>query len=122
MRVFVQELEFVGFHGVYEDERREGRSYSVDIWAEIPSAARDDISATLDYCRLSEIVLEFAASEERAGHILLETLSTDILNAVLARFEEVSRTGITIRKRAKGVAGDPKYVGVELALERESDV
>lgn len=122
MRVFVQELEFVGFHGVYEDERQEGRSYSADIWADIPNAGRDHIESTMDYCRLAEIVMEFGASEERPGNVLLETLSTDILNAVLSRYPEVIQTGLTLRKRAKGVAGDPKFVGVELTLKRDDDV
>ena len=118
MRVFAQNLQWVGYHGVYDDERRDGREYSVDVWAEVnrrPQA--DEIAQTLDYRRLCEVVLEFGVDQQ---FVLVETLAESILTALLERHRDVTACGVTIRKKASGVPGEPEFVGVTLERSRET--
>ncbi len=116
MRVFVENLEFVGFHGLYEDERRDGRNYRVSIWADVTGIPEHDgIEETLDYRRLAEVVTEVGVDSQ--SH-LVETLATSMLDRILERYREVSRCGVTIRKQATGVAGNPEFVGVTLEKGR----
>ncbi|MEC9400568.1 MAG: dihydroneopterin aldolase, partial [Myxococcota bacterium] len=35
MRIFIEGLEFLAAHGVYEQERREGRRFRVDLSVEL---------------------------------------------------------------------------------------
>ncbi len=120
MRVFVQNLEFSGRHGVYEEERRDGRRFEVDLSAVLDedsasAADTDQLGDTLDYRRLAELILEF-------GHgpscLLVERLAEQILSALLERYPEVVSGSITIRKYATGVPGNPQCVGVQLERSR----
>lgn len=118
MRVFVQNLAFDGRHGVYEEERRDGRRFEVDLSAHLPrvrAGQSDALADTLDYRELASIVLE-------AGHgpsvLLVERLAQDILDRVFSRYPQVDEAEITIRKYATGVPGEPLCVGIALSLRR----
>lgn len=118
MRVFVENLQFLGRHGLYEEERVDGRTFRVDLAATLPEwAARDDIGETLDYRGLADIVLEVAESDSVN---LIETLGRHIVDRVFDRYADVAAVELTIRKRATGVGGDPEWVGVSLDSTRDA--
>lgn len=117
MKVFVQNLKCLAKHGVYEEERIEGRAFEIDLAAWVPDPSeRDALSATLDYRQLAQIIKK--AMEGPSVH-LVETLAEDILRNVF-EIDSVSKAEVTIRKRATGVPGEPEFVGVSLAQERNS--
>lgn len=108
MHVFVEGLTFTGRHGVYEEERRDGRRFCVDLRVEVPAAPRDLIGDTVDYRGLAECILSVGLGPSVE---LIETLASRILDAVFSRFA-VSHAEVTVRKKATGVPGDPEWVGV----------
>lgn len=119
MRVFVRELEFQGRHGVYEEERQDGRTFEVDLEAVVDdesAAASDDLEATLDYRRLAEVIHEVAQGPSR---YLVEKLAGEIVDTVLARHQAVQEVTVEIRKHAPDVVGAPRWVGVRLTRRRE---
>ncbi|MBA2662379.1 MAG: dihydroneopterin aldolase [Bradymonadaceae bacterium] len=118
MRIFVQNLAFSGRHGVYEDERRDGRRFEVDLsvdLAEATAGQSDQLDDTLDYRRLAETILEFG---QGPSCILVERLADQILTALFSRHSEVVAASVTIRKYATGVPGNPACVGVQLERTR----
>ncbi len=116
MRIFVENLQFTGRHGVYEEERRDGRLFRVDVAAHVPTFDDDDdIENTLDYRRLVNIVLEVGLGDSKR---LVETLARAILDRIFSGYTAVERIELTIRKKATGVAGDPEWVGVGFDLAR----
>lgn len=118
MRIFVEGLEFVGPHGVYEEERLEGRRFRVDLAVEtrrVDAAGSDALEDTIDYRGLADIVLE--VGQGPSVH-LIERMSDEILTRVFARYAQVDAARVTIRKFATGVPGDPECVGVELERRR----
>ncbi len=120
MKIFVEGLEFVAAHGVYEEERREGRRFSVDIAVtldDLRSTSSDHLEQTLDYRGLAEIVLEVAHGE---SHSLVEWLAGEMSRRVLERHQAVRDVTVTLRKFAIGVPGDPACVGVTLHTKREA--
>ena len=60
MRIFVEGLQFDGRHGVFEEERRDGRRFCVDLWVDVDVTPTDELATTLDYRTLAAIVLEVA--------------------------------------------------------------
>lgn len=117
MKVFVENLEFVGPHGVYPQEREEGRLFRVDVGAHFPDTTDSDLLAdTLDYRRLANIVLRVGLGDSVQ---LVETLGRGIVALVFAEHPEVGRVEVTIRKKASGVAGDPEWVGVSIDTTRD---
>jgi 7,8-dihydroneopterin aldolase/epimerase/oxygenase len=112
-------LEFLGKHGVYDDERRDGRHYTVDLEADVARAdggGVDAIGQTLDYRDLAQIVVDVMAGP--SVH-LIETLGQTICARVLGEQSAVLRVRVHIRKRATGVPGDPVSVGVRFRRARE---
>jgi len=89
-------LELHGFHGVNEDERRDGQRFLFDLWLEVPdaAAASDRIEDAVDYREVVACVRE--VSDARA-YRLLEALSAAVADAVLARFP-VDRVRVRVRK------------------------
>ena len=118
MEIFVEGLEFKGYHGVYEEERRDGRQLKIDLAVEVEeetSAKSDELEETLDYRRLAEIVTEVVEGPSR---YLVEKLAGEILARTLEQYPEVQEATVRVRKKAPDVVGQPRWVGVELRRSR----
>lgn len=114
IRIFVKNLEFIGRHGVYEEERRDGRRFQVDLSAELNAslaAQDDDLAATVDYRHLAEIVLAVGTEE---SYQLVERMGHEILKRLFLGFPQVARAELTIRKFASDIPGDPECVGIHM--------
>ena len=86
MTIELQGIELRAFHGVLDDERREGQRFLVDLeldLADETAAATDAIEDAVDYRDVVETLVE--VSDARAYH-LLEAFATAIADALLARF------------------------------------
>jgi dihydroneopterin aldolase len=118
MQIFVEGLEFRGAHGVYPEERRQGRRFRADVRVEVDAghaADSDDLGDTLDYRDLAEIVLEHG--DGPSCH-LIERLAEQIVDTILERHASVEHVWLTLRKYADGVPGEPECVGVRLERAR----
>jgi len=78
-------LELHGYHGVNEDERRDGQPFVFDVWLEVPdgTGASDRIEDTVDYREVAALVRE--VSDGRKFQ-LLESLAATPAETLLARF------------------------------------
>jgi len=78
-------LELHGYHGVNEDERRDGQPFVFDVWLEVPdgTGASDRIEDTVDYREVAALVRE--VSDGRKFQ-LLEALAATLAETLLARF------------------------------------
>ena len=89
-------LELHGFHGVNEDERRDGQRFVFDLWLDVPdtAASSDRIEDAVDY---REVVACVRGVSDGRKFQLLEALSAAVADAVLARFP-VERVRVRVRK------------------------
>jgi dihydroneopterin aldolase len=88
-------LEVFGYHGVNEDERRDGQRFLYDLELDVGEAgASDRIEDAVDYRDVTACVRE--VSESRAFH-LLEALAAAVADALLDRFP-VARVRVRVRK------------------------
>ncbi|WP_456786834.1 2-amino-4-hydroxy-6-hydroxymethyldihydropteridine diphosphokinase [Cellulomonas sp. P5_C5] len=74
----------LGYHGVYEHERREGQTFVADVVVHLDTrraAARDDLAHTLNYGELAEQVAAVLSGEPVD---LIETVAERIAATVLA--------------------------------------
>ncbi|MCY7411746.1 MAG: dihydroneopterin aldolase [Salinibacterium sp.] len=72
------------FHGVFEEERRSGQVFIVDVTVSLDfskAAASDDLALTIHYGELAE---EVVAAVESEPADLIETVAERIATAVLA--------------------------------------
>ena len=88
-------LEVFGYHGVNEDERRDGQRFLYDLELEVGEAGSSDrIEDAVDYREVAACVRE--VSESRAFH-LLEALAAAVADALLERFP-VARVRVRVCK------------------------
>jgi dihydroneopterin aldolase len=113
--VFVRGLEFEGNHGYTAAERRGTRRFRVNLTLELALAAAavsDKISDTIDYWKVSEVVVAIGT---KSTFKLLEALA----GAIGARIQELyPRAAVTIEleKLAPPCPGVPAACGVKLHL------
>lgn len=117
-QIHVRGLTLVAPHGVYDEERREGRQFRVDLDAHVPIAQagkQDALLKTVDYRVLCEAILTVLNGPSKS---LIESLATEIVDEVFLCAPTVERVRVTVWKRALGVPGDPQEVGVTIDRQR----
>lgn len=98
-RIVLSGIRFYGYHGVYQEERRLGQQFLVDVelWLDLAEAGlRDDLAQGVDYSRVLAAVREIGTGPPVR---LLEALATRIAAAVLEGFP-VRRVTVRVTKPA----------------------
>ena len=106
-------MEFRAYHGCYDLEQQVGNRFTVDlvITAELGDAAeRDDVTRTVNYLTVYEIVRERMAVTQRT----IERVATNIIEALHARFPAVRHVRCTVAKLAPPLGGKIARVSVTL--------
>lgn len=117
--VFVRGLEFEGNHGYTAAERRGTRRFRVNLTLELPlgaAAASDKISDTVDYWKVSEVVVALGT---KSTFKLLEALA----GAIGAKIQDLypqAAVVIELEKLAPPCPGVPAACGVKLHLPARS--
>ena len=117
--VFVRGLEFEGNHGYSAAERRGTRRFRVNVALELPlaAAARSDrIADTVDYFKVSEIVVALGT---KSTFRLLEALAGAIAEKIQDLYPRAA-VAIELEKLAPPCPGVPAACGVRLHLEARS--
>ena len=93
-RIEIRGLRAFGRHGVYEQERRDGQVFVVDLTLQVdlgPAAASDDLADTVHYGELAQRVADavtgtrFDLIEALAGHIADLVLDAAAVSSVTVR-------------------------------------
>jgi dihydroneopterin aldolase len=98
MIVEVHGVEVFGHHGADEHERHQGQTFLVDVSLELPEPGVDELTATIDYRRVREIV---HAVNESGSFKLLETFTRAIADSV---HEQLLPQQVRVRVRKPGIA------------------
>lgn len=114
-KVALEGMEFYAYHGFYEEERKIGNRYTVDleVTTDFSKAAnQDDLSGTVDYVQLYEIVKDRMTIPSK----LLEKLGQEIVDGVFQCFPSVSEVKVSVSKH------NPPFGGIcaksKITLER----
>ncbi len=112
-RILLHGIQFYGYHGVHDEERRLGQRFLVDVELRLDvstAAAADDVSAAIDYSQVHAVVLEIGTQQQFK---LLETLATRIASALLERFP-MREVTVRATKQAPALPGVLAGVSVEV--------
>jgi dihydroneopterin aldolase len=96
-RISLTGLTVRGHHGVFDFERRDGQDFVVDVVLEVDTsaaAATDDLTQTVHYGELAEVLAEVISGEPVN---LLETLAQRLADVCLAD-GRVSAATVTVHK------------------------
>ncbi|MCH6230787.1 dihydroneopterin aldolase [Microbacterium sp. CFH 31415] len=108
-------LRVFGHHGVYDEERRVGQDFVVDVTLRLDTraaAATDDVADTVHYGELAEQIAAIVGGEPVD---LLETLAARIADQVLTS-ELVDSVRVTVHKPYAPIA--LSFTDVAVTIER----
>lgn len=114
-RITVQGIEAYGYHGVLDQERRDGQWFVVDVDLGVdlgPAAASGDLSHTVDYGRLSLGVHDAVAYDPVD---LIETLALRIVEVCFG-YEAAQWVRVTVHKPHAPIA--VTFTDVTVTIER----
>ncbi len=106
-------MTFYGHHGVEESERELGGRFAVDVELYLdlePAGSTDDLSKTVDYKAVYELVQEI---ERGRNYELVEALAHDVAEAIVARFA-VDEVVVRVRKQSVPLGGLIDYTEAEI--------
>jgi len=113
MEIELSGLELFGYHGVLEEERREGQRFVFDVTVRLrEEPASDDVAATLDYRAIAACVHEVSSG---GPFQLLETLAAAVADELMARF---APAGVRLRVRKPDVKLEPPVEHSAVTVER----
>jgi dihydroneopterin aldolase len=103
-------LEVFGYHGAYDDERRDGQLFLWDVQLDVGDrGADDDLEHALDYTHVAAKIREL--SDARRFN-LLEALATTVADALYEQFEP-KRLKLRVRKQPSGLGVEHSAVIVQ---------
>lgn len=108
----IKGLKYHALHGVYEEEKRDGNHFEIDLefLADLSgSATSDDLNDTIDYVRAQDIVGKVMNGPSIN---LIETLLYKIGEALFDEFSQASQLTVTLRKLNPPVPVPPDYAQV----------
>lgn len=118
-RIIMKNLQFYGYHGVFEEERKLGQRFHFDVELEtsLKTPGRtDQLEDAINYVDIYNTIREKA---EGPAFNLLEALGNAIAIALLDRFIAVNKVKVEVRKPEAPIPGVFDWVGI--AVERTRD-
>ncbi len=119
--IFLEGLQFYGYHGVNPEEKTLGQRFLVDVTiaADLHAAgANDDLTQTVNYSKVFEQVREIVEGESKD---LIEAVAEAIATRILERFPLAGAVKVAVRKPEVSIKGSIlTSAGVRIRRSREA--
>ena len=116
-KITLEGIEFFAYHGFYQEERKTGNRYSVDISVEadlLQAAEEDSLKETINYERLYQMV----SQEMQQPSKLLEHIGYRLIEQAFLDFPEIVSVEVSVSKFNPPVGGVCRRAVVTLKRER----
>ncbi|HVL39366.1 MAG TPA: dihydroneopterin aldolase [Fimbriimonadaceae bacterium] len=115
--VFIEGLDFYGYHGVPDEERAVGHRYLVDLEMAVEGNAPldDEIRHTVDYSKAAQVVQEVLVDSQVQT---LERLAGMICERLLQRYDRLVSVKVTVRKPMPPMPFVARAAGVQVLRDR----
>lgn len=95
-RIELTGLECFGYHGVFEEEKKTGQPFIVDVTCWLDTVGiEDDLSRTVNYAELADVAANIVEGPSRD---LIETVAAEVAETAMQRFEILHAIEVTIHK------------------------
>jgi 7,8-dihydroneopterin aldolase/epimerase/oxygenase len=102
--VALEGMEFYAYHGFYQEERKVGNKYVVDVSLKTnftKAATSDDLDGTVNY----ETVYEIVKNQMTIPNKLLESICNKIINSLFELIPEVLELTVSVSKHNPPIGG-----------------
>ncbi len=107
-----------GYHGLFEQERKDGQDFFVDLTLAVDlkvASQSDAITDTINYAEITDLVVEEITSNPVN---LIEKLAARIAERVLSQHVKVISVTVTVHKPQAPVAAQLKDIAVVVTRSR----
>lgn len=117
-KIYVNGMEFYGYHGVFPEEKVLGQRFSVDLMVSVDlkkAGETDELEHSVHYGELYQMCKEIV---EGAPYKLVEAVAEKIATSVLTGFSLVQEVTVKVIKPDPPIPGHYKSVAVEITRSR----
>lgn len=117
-KIFVNQMEFYGYHGVFPEETRLGQRFVVDLMVLVDlrkAGETDELEHSVNYGELYQVCKEVV---EGKPYKLVESVAEKIAETVLKQFTLVTEVTIKVIKPDPPIPGHYRSVAVEITRRR----
>ncbi len=117
-KIFVNEMEFYGYHGVFPEENKLGQRFKVDLTVELDlkeAGTTDNLNHSVNYGELYNTCKHVV---EGKPYQLIEAVAENIAADILKQYPLVQRCVVKIIKPDPPIPGHYRSVAVEIMRER----
>lgn len=117
-KIFLDEMEFYGYHGVLPAETRLGQRFRVSVIVETDLRAAgvsDDLDKTVSYAEIFAVCKNIVENET---YKLIEAVAEKIASTILSDFPLIEQVTVKVIKPDPPIPGHYKSVAVEIVRSR----
>ncbi|MBM7841311.1 dihydroneopterin aldolase [Alkalihalobacillus xiaoxiensis] len=117
-KIYMNQLSFYGYHGVFSEETKLGQRFLVDLILELDlsqAAEKDDLNASIDY---GDIYKQVQAIVEGSPFKLVETVAQKISDQLLSVYPRLVSCQVKVIKPDPPIPGHYHSVAIELKRNR----
>lgn len=114
--MILRKMQYYGYHGVFEEERKLGQQFFVDLVLELnlkEAGDYDDLNATINYAEIHEVVKGIV---EGTSFKLIEALAEHIASQLLGTYTRIDALTVAVTKPHPPF--DIHFDGVTVELHR----
>ncbi len=118
-KIYVNQMQFYGYHGVFTEETKLGQRFFVDLMVEVDvkqAGETDNLNYSVHYGELYNLCKEIV---EGKPYKLLEAVAEKMATDILAHFPLVSSCTIKVIKPDPPIPGQLQSVAVEITRSRQ---
>lgn len=117
-KIYVNEMEFYGYHGVFPEETKLGQRFKVDLMVETDlskAGQDDDLTYSVHY---GELFNACKVIVEGKPYKLVEAVAEKIASSILEQFPLVQTCTVKVIKPDPPIPGHYKSVAIEIKRSR----
>jgi len=110
----IKGIKSFGYHGVFESENITGQDFYVDVVLELDltrASVSDDVSDTVNYAEITDLVVEEITGERVA---LIEKLAGRIAERIRSSYLQISSVSVTVHKPQAPVNAQVQDISVTI--------
>ncbi|WP_453992497.1 dihydroneopterin aldolase [Bacillus nitroreducens] len=118
-KIYVNQMQFYGYHGVFPEETKLGQRFYVDLTVEVDvkkAGETDKLEYSVHYGELYHLCKDIV---EGKPYKLLEAVAEKIATEILKHFTLVSSCTIKVTKPDPPIPGQLQSVAVEISRSRQ---
>ncbi len=114
MQVRLEEMILYGYHGLYEEEKKNGNDFLLNVVMEVEAKENMSLDDSVDYVKVKEdIVDEFDKAEE-----LMENLAHRIAHKIMRSYSTILELELEVKKLNPPMDVQLKSSAVKICLKR----